>query len=328
MPTICFVPIWQPMDDFATSRLRAKYVVELLANDRLWKVEAGYQSESDIAVIVQLCSDQTFRQISANRDQFIVYDICDRFFETDNTFRTEEGPLRARSRCLATIDRANVLIAPTPQLRDEILQRFPGKPCFHIPELVDYGGMPSPVTEPGSRRLLWFGHPRRGNFESARWIIDYLAGHHGYEPVLVTTPRAITKSYPEYAKFCIPWSPEATLEAMATSELCIVSHAPEEQSKSPNRFVAATMQGVPTLVSGSPSCAAILEAAGYGEFEIDLTKDIDHVLEMLSDDARREVYVADLQTEMWKRHAPEVVRDKYLDLMQLILRFRSSLFDD
>ena len=316
------------MNDFATSRLRAKYVVELLGDDPFWEVDAGYHSEADIAVIVQLCSDQTFREISANRDQFIVYDICDRFFETDNTFRTEEGPLRARSRCLETIDRANVLIAPTHHLRDEILQRFPGKPCFHIPELVDYRGMPSPVTEPGSRRLLWFGHPRRGNFESARWIIEHLAAHHGFEPVLVTNPQAMAKNYPEYARYCVPWSPEATREALASSALCIVSHAPEEMSKSPNRFVAATMHGVPTLVSGSPSCGEILEAAGYGEFEIDLTQDIDHALEMLSDSARRAAYVADLQGEMWKRHAPAVVRERYLDLMQTILRFRHSMFDD
>lgn len=316
------------MNDFATSRLRAKYVVELLGDDPFWEVDAGYHSEADIAVIVQLCSDQTFRQISANRDQFIIYDICDRFFETDNTFRTEEGPLRARSRCLETIDRANVLIAPTLQLRDEMLSRFPGKPCFHIPELIDYGGIPSPVTERGSRRVLWFGHARRGNFESARWIIDRLVAHHGYEPVLVTNPRPMARHYPEYARYCIPWSPEATLRALASSALCIVSHAPEERSKSPNRFVTATMHGVPTLVSGSPSCSEILEAAGYGDLEIDVPADIDHAIEMLSDDARRAAYVADLQTEMWKRHAPSVIRDKYLELMQMILRFRHSMFED
>jgi glycosyltransferase involved in cell wall biosynthesis len=316
------------MNDFATSRLRAKYVVELLADDPFWEVDDGYDPDADVAVIVQLCSDQTFREISANRDQFVIYDICDRFFETDNTFRTEEGPLRARSRCLETIDRANLLIAPSLQLRDEVQARFPGKPCFHIPELIDYGGIPSPVTAMGSRRVLWFGHPRRGNFESARWIIDHLASHHGYEPVLVTNRRAVARQYPAYARYCVGWSPEATLAAMTASELCVVSHAPEERSKSPNRFVTATMHGVPTLVSGSPSCSEILEAAGYGEFEIDVTQDIDHAVEMLSDTARRAAYVADLQDEMWKRHAPSVVRDKYLELLQMILRFRHSMFDD
>lgn len=316
------------MENFATSRLRARYVVDLLGNDPFWQVSSGYDAEADIAVIVQLCSDQTFRQISTNRDQFIVYDICDRFFETDNTFRTEEGLLRARSRCLETIDRANLLIAPTARLRDEILQRFPDKQCVHIPELVDYGGIPSPVTEPGARRLLWFGHTHRGNFESARWIIDYLSGHHGYEPVLVTSPRAMAENYPAYARYCVAWSPDSVREAMASSDLCIVSHSANEQSKSPNRFVAATIHGVPTLVSGSSSCGEILESAGYGEFDIEGFQDIDHGLAMLADPTRRAAYVADLQAEMWKRHAPTVVRDKYLQLLQLILRFRNSLFVD
>lgn len=328
MPTICFAPIWYPLDDFATSRLRAKYVVELLESDSFWHVSAGYDAEADISVIVQLCSDQTFRQIEANRDQFIVYDICDRFFETDNTFRTQEGLLRARSRCLETIDRANLLIAPTAQLRDEIVRRFPDKPCFHIPELVDYRGVPSAVTAPGTRRLLWFGHMHRGNFESARWIIDYLTKHHGYQPVLVTSLRAMAENYPEYSEYCVPWSPDTIVEEMGSSELCIVSHSSEEQSKSPNRFVASTIHGVPTLVSGSPSCSEILEAAGYGDFDIEGSQDIDDGLAMLADPERRAAYVADLQAEMWKRHAPDVVRDKYLELMQLILRFRHSMFAD
>lgn len=316
------------MEDFATSRLRAKYVAELLGDDPFWQVSVGYDAECDIAVIVQLCSDQTFRQISANREQFVIYDICDRFFETDNTFRTEEGLLHARTRCLDTIDRSNLLIAPAPQLRDEILHRFPQKPCFYVPELVDYGGIPSPVTEAGSRRVLWFGHTSRGNFESARWILDYLTTHHGYHPVLVTSPRAMAENYPEYSKYCIPWSQETTCEAMASSELCIVSHATDEQGKSPNRFVTAIMHGVPTLVSGSPSCSEILEAAGYGEYEIEGYQDIDDALAMLADRPRRAAYVADLQSEMWKRHAPTVIRDKYLELMQLILRFRLSMLVD
>ena len=327
MPTICFVPIWYPMEEYATSRLRAQYIVDLLEDDPFWKVSTGYHPECDIAVIVQLCSDQTGRAISSNPDQFVVYDICDRFFETDSIFRTEEGVLRARIRCLEMIDRANVLIVPTQQLRDEILERFPDKPCYHIPELVDYGATPSPVTEPGSRRLLWFGHTRRGNFDSARWIIDHLTVRHGYEPILVTSPRAIAEHYPDYSKYCMPWSPEAIREAMTSSELCVVSHALDEASKSPNRFVTATMQGVPTLISGSPSCIEILEAAGFGEFAIDASPDIDLAVEMLSDGERRAAYVTTLQAEMWRRHAPSVIRDKYLDLMQLIVRFRNSMFD-
>lgn len=319
VPEICFVPIWYPIDDYATSRLRGKYVVELFAGDRFWDVKAGYHPGADIAVIVQLCSDRNYRMISYNRDQLVIYDICDRYFATDNTFRTDEGLLSARGRCLEMIERADMLIAPTRQLRDEIARRFPGKPCFHVPELVDYGASPHPVSEVGSRRLLWFGHTTRGNFESAQWIIDHLRSHYGYQPVLVTSERAITKRYPAYAEYCVPWSPDAIRQELARAELCVVSHAEEEPSKSPNRFVTATIHGVPTLVSGSPSCIEILDAAGYGAFAIDTPLDVRRAIEMLSNRAQRTAYVSDLQKEMWRRHAPEVVRHEYMEIMQKLL---------
>ena len=319
MPKVCFAPIWYPIDQYATSRLRAKYVAELLADDDFWDVEINYNPDADIAVIVQLCSNQYLELIVNNRDQVVVYDICDRYFATDNVFKTDEGVLHARSRCLEVIERANVLIAPTRQLKMEISRHFPGKPCFYIPELVDYGASPSPATKARSRRLIWFGHTARGNFESARWIIDYLRATYDYTPVIVTTPGTISQRYPTYEPFCIPWSVENIRQELATAELCIVSHAAEEPTKSPNRFVTATMHGVPTLASGSPSCLEILQATGYEMFAVDTVLDLRRAIDLLSDDARRVAYVADLQREMWRRQAPAVVRRAYLELFEKIL---------
>jgi hypothetical protein len=316
VPKICFVPIWYPLEGYATSRLRAKYVAELLADHDQHEVRLDYQPDADIAVMVQLCSDENLRRVSANRQQLVVYDICDRFFETDALFRTEEGLLSARRRCLELIERADVLIAPTQQLIEELSRRFPGRPCRYVPELIDYGASPQPVTKAGSRRLLWFGNTTRGNFESAEWMIDHLRSRHGYQLVLVTSPRRIAKDYPAYRDFYKPWSPATLRRELARAELCIVSHAADEPGKSPNRFVTATMHGVPTLVSGSPSCIDILEAVGYGDFAIDTPADIDNAVEMLSHQDRREAYVLNLQNEMWLRHGPETVRRAYLHLFQ------------
>ena len=146
MPKVCLAPIWYPLESYATSRLRAKYVAELLADLPQWEVQLDYQPEADIAILVQLCSHRTFRRIRDTRHQLVVYDICDRFFDTDSLFQTEEGPLSARSRCLELIERADVLIAPTRQLKGEISQRFSAKPCFHVPECVDYGASPQPAS--------------------------------------------------------------------------------------------------------------------------------------------------------------------------------------
>lgn len=319
MPKVCFVPIWYPLEQYATSRLRAKSVVELLRHDPRWEVELDYGEDADIAVIVQLCSDRNLEEINRNRDQVVIYDICDRFFATDSVFRTDEGVLHSRSRCLEVIDRADVLIVPTRQLKAELNSRFPAKPCVHLPELVDYGAVPCPAGPADSRRLVWFGHTTRGNFESARWMIDHLMSVHRYRPVLVTTPDTLRRRYPAYADFCTAWSIDAVRSELAAAALCIVSHSPAEPFKSPNRFATAMMQGVPTLASGSPACDEILEAAGYSQFSVGTTLDVDRALEFLADPARRSLHVADVQREIWRRHAPEVVRHAYVELFERIL---------
>lgn len=318
-PKVCFVPIWYPVDQYATSRLRAKSVVDLLKDEPCWDVELGYSADADVAVVVQLCSDRNLEALHGNRDQLVVYDICDAFFATDSIFRTDEGVLHARSRCLEIIDRADLLMVPTRQLKAELNSRFPAKPCVHLPELVDYGAVPSPASTTAFRRLVWFGHTTRGNFDSARWIIDHLTSIHGYRPVLVTTPNTLQRRYPAYADFCKAWSPDAIQSELAIAELCIVSHSPLEPFKSPNRFATAMTQGVPTLASGSPACYEILEAAGYPQFSVDTTLDVDRALEFLADSGRRSDYVADVQKEIWKRHGPDVVRRAYVELFERIL---------
>ena len=324
MPKVCLAPIWYPLEQYATSRLRAKCVAELFREDPRWEVELGYSSDADIALIIQLCSDRNLEAICRNRDQVVVYDICDRFFATDSLFRTDEGVLHARSRCLEVIDRADALVVPTRQLKAELNRLFPAKPCFHLPELVDYDAVPSPASPASSRRLVWFGHTTRGNFESARWMIDHLMSGHDYQPVLVTTPATARSRYPAYADFCTAWSIDAVRSELAAAALCVVSHAPSEPFKSANRFATAMTQGVPTLASGSPACDEILEAAGYPQFSVSTELDIDGALQFLADSERRNRYVADVQREIWRRHGPDVVRQAYAGLFEKMLPDRDN----
>lgn len=319
MPKVCFVPIWYPLEQYATSRLRAKGVVDLMRRDARWEVELDYKDDADIAVIVQLCSDRNLEEINRNRDQVVVYDICDRFFATDSIFRTDEGVLHSRSRCLEVIERADVLTVPTRRLKEELGNLFPSKPCVYLPELVDYGATPAPASPADSRRFVWFGHTTRGNFESVRWMIDHLRSAHGYQPVLVTNPSTLRRRYPAYAGYGTEWSLEAVRSELAGAALCVVSHSPAEPFKSANRLATAMTQGVPTLASGSPACDEILVAAGYPQFSVSTAHDIDRALEFLADPARRSLYVADVQREIWRRHAPEVVRDAYVELFERIL---------
>jgi len=62
---------------------------------------------------------------------------------------TDEGALHARERCLEVIDRADVLITPTAQLQSELARVVPSKPCFFVPEPIDYMASTRPATPIG-----------------------------------------------------------------------------------------------------------------------------------------------------------------------------------
>jgi hypothetical protein len=97
---------------------------------------------------------------------------------------------------------------------------------------------------------------------------------------------------------------------------CVVSHSPREPFKTANRPATAIPQGVPTLPNGSPARYEILVAAGYPQFSVST---MGRAVEFLADAGRRSLSVADVQKEIWRRHAPEVVRYAYIDPFERIL---------
>ncbi|MGC5198640.1 glycosyltransferase, partial [Aphanothece microscopica] len=64
-PKVAFVPFWEPMENFGSSRLRAKYPAEYVARTGRFDVVIGYAEDADIVVVVQMCSDQILERLNA-----------------------------------------------------------------------------------------------------------------------------------------------------------------------------------------------------------------------------------------------------------------------
>jgi len=79
------------------------------------------------------------------------------------------------------------------------------------------------------------------------------------------------------------------------------------------------MQGVPTLVSGSPSCLPILEAAAHENFAVESPYALGKAIAELSDENKRSTYVQDLQPGDPATPPPQVVRRAYVDLFERVL---------
>ncbi|MBS7788964.1 glycosyltransferase [Roseococcus sp. SDR] len=314
-PKVAFVPFWEPPEKFGSSRLRAKYPSEFLAEGGRFDVVQGYHEDADIVIVVQMCDDVVMAKLRANPDQFLIYDVCDKYYENPRLFRHLDPPVSSIDRYAELIERANLVTVPSRELKAEVASRAPHRPVRYVPEPVDYGAVARPPRLNGKKVVLWFGNPDRGNFESARWMLDRLRRRFGYEP-LVISRRSFFKAHPDYLPFCQDWSLEAMEAGFAEATLCVVAYDDAEQAKSPNRFIAAMMQGIPTLVSNSPACREILRATGHEVADIQGERGLDRAMAKLEADPFRHLYVRRVQRFIAATCGREATTQNYTTLIE------------
>jgi glycosyltransferase involved in cell wall biosynthesis len=310
---IAFVPFWEPVENFGSSRLRAKYPAEFLARAGQVEVSLGYDPTADIVIVIQSCSDQIMQQLHTNTQQFVIYDVCDKYYENPRLFKHLDPPVDSLARFHELAGRADLLLTPSRELKADIASRLPMKPVKHVVEPVDYGTATLPCTPVGNKIVLWYGNPDRGNFESSKWMIDQLCSRHGFQPLIVSR-RSFFKQYPDYLPYCVDWSLEAMAEAFFKAGVCVLAHDQAEQAKSPNRFVAAIMHGVPTLVHQSPGCAEILSLTGHDFAVIKSERDLDRSIGKLGSTDFRELFVRRVQRHLNNVYGEKAIAATYADV--------------
>ena len=321
---VCFAPFWEPAENFGSSRLRAKYPAEFLSQNDRFEIAMGYDSVADIAIVVQMCTHDVMSKLHANQDQFVVYDVCDRYYENPRLFAHVSPPIDSLSRFHELCERADLILVPSRELKAQIAARFPDKAVKFLPEPVDYGATPLAPKVSEKKVVLWYGNPDRGNFDSAKAMIEHLRDRHGYEPLIVSR-TSFFKKYPELLPFCRDWSMDAMEEAFSVASLCVVAYDESEQTKSPNRFVAAMMHGVPTLVKGSPACSEILVETGQTFASVDTLERLDHALSNLQSEEFRELYVQRVQRHLNQTVGEKAISEAYSELFRNHT-FKRSIF--
>ncbi|MFN6998797.1 MAG: glycosyltransferase, partial [Elioraea tepidiphila] len=314
-PKVAFVPFWEPAENFGSSRLRAKYPAEYVRATGKFDVVVGYADDADIAVIVQMCSDEVMNRLRANTDQFMIYDVCDKYYENERVFRHLDPPVSSLRRYGELVERANLVIVPSRELKAEVASRAPDRPVKFVPEPVDYGATGREARPAEGKLVLWFGNPDRGNFESARWMIERLVAVHGYQPLIVSR-KSFFKAHPSLLPHCVDWSLEAMDAAFARASLCVVAYDPAEQTKSPNRFIAAMMQGVPTLSCNSPAVSELLDQTGHHFADIRSEKDLDRAVVKLGQQSFRDLYIKRVQRHVKAAFGPAATAETYARLFE------------
>lgn len=313
--SVAFLPFWKPAEKFASSRLRAEMPAELLGTLPAPVDVVGEDlGRAKVAVVVQSAEAPLMERLEASPGTFVVYDVCDRYFENPKLFKMPSGDVDSLERFNELMARANAVIAPTAELKADLASRFPQKPVFFVPELIDYSRGFRDAAPVAPKRVLWFGSPQRGNFESARWLLDALRDKHGYA-LRIVSKRSHFSGMPDYAGVAVDWAADTFLSELAAASLSVVSHSDEEQTKSPNRFVSAVAHGVPAVVSNSRPAAALLQAAGCGWAAVSGEAELEEAVRRLEDPDERRLYLRRVQAVIEREHGDSTVRESYLKLL-------------
>lgn len=312
---VSFVPFWEPVQDFASARLRCAAPVRLLEGNPLVTAKLGLDEAADVVFVSQLASDATYDALMARPEIFAVYDICDRYFADERMV----GGVHAKTRFFEMASRADVLVASTVELKRELGRLGLGKPVVYLPDGIDYAGMIDPSATPPGLSFVWYGNPGRGNFDSARWMIDHVLDKTDRGLRILSNRRHFARLAKEdatgcsarYLDACTDWRYESFVSDLRQSSICLLSHSPEERTKSPNRLVTAVANGVPAIVSGAPSCERILRAAGM---EFAIVKDeagFAAAIVRLDEPETRALYLEKVQKAINARFGDAVIADRY-----------------
>jgi glycosyltransferase involved in cell wall biosynthesis len=207
-------------------------------------------------------------------------------------------------------DRADLIVASTLSLKMELAEFLPGKPVFHVPDGIDYGGCMNPVPTPPAGPVVWFGNPGRGNFDSARGLLDMAKNELGRSVKLISRKRSFAAD-PDYRDLCVDWNPDTFVDELRDGGVCVVTHSQDEPLKSPNRLVTAVANGVPTIAYQSPACEQVLEDANCPEAILQSEAEFATALEKFSDPQFRTQYLRKAQDYVGAQFGPNRMRQRY-----------------
>lgn len=316
--SIAFIPFWQPAKMFASSRLRCEKPARLLAEHH--DVGTEINANTQIVFVSQLCTDDVMTTLEANPSIYVIYDICDRYFDDER----EVGGVHARRRFFELAARADLIVASSVSLKRELCNLGLATPVTCIPDGIDFEEEARLTPSMANGPLVWFGNAGRGNFDSARWMIDHAIDTLNLPVKLISRARTfahLAHQHPDdpryalYAQRCVDWAPETFIDELTGCSLCVLAHSPDEPSKSPNRLITAAMNGVPCLVSTSPSCEALLCKAGLAWAIVSSPEEMDRAIERLSDPQERSAYLRALQDEIRKEFGEGALQKRYQDLI-------------
>lgn len=180
-----------------------------------------------------------------------------------------------------------------------------------IPDPIDYEPLsPWPASD-ALHQAVWFGNAGCGNFgPTSRWMAESL--HRRSIPV-----RTITECPVEPFAW-VQWSYRDFATYLRWATVAILAHEHADPAKSENKMVAAITHGLPCIVSGSPSYAALAERCGVGWCVVSNEQQLREAWSRLQDVKERQAYLDAAQPVIWKEYHASAVAAKLVNVLESI----------
>lgn len=241
-----------------------------------------------------------------------VFDLAEKFaagggtvvYDFDDIMSHETIARAAKSASLFTVD--------TPQRGHWLVESLrKSARCAVIPDCIDYDPLsPWPASE-ASHQAVWFGNAGSGNFgPTSRWLAETLHRN-------VVSVRTITEC-PVDPFLWVKWGYKDFATYLRWATVAILAHEHADPAKSENKMVAAITLGLPCIVSGSSSYAALAERCGVGWCVVSNEQQLREAWARLQDVKERQAYLDAAQPLIWKEYHASRVAAKLVNVLESI----------
>lgn len=303
---ITFIPHRRPIIKHASSRLRAKYLIDHISKIFPDKYSANFDDleHADIVVINQSIRESDFtqlKQMKDRRDLFVIFDIVDRLYD------------KSRKLFNQIVDYSNLITVANElqyiQIKEKLKKTIP---IAILPDGIDYYEQLDTRLVPFNGKVVWFGNYKGGNLESSKWAMNYIANHKDYSISAIGMSKHIELKGAEV----VEWKYEGFIKTFKKYSICFLSHDHTEQQKSNNRLLVSIANGIPAIVSGSTTYAELLHRFKLDFAIVKNESELQNALTILSDNKARKKYLSKIQPFVIENYNFRVITERFDQIIE------------
>jgi hypothetical protein len=307
---ISWLPYWNPIIDYASSRLRCLYhhqnlnkyhnteFTSSIINQN--KIIEDLAAKNNILIVAQKINQETLQiliNFKKNKENILIYDIVDNYY-------TDPKVKQIFSIC------DYVIVANEAQAK--LVSSHINKKIFVLADCIDYEDHLDTTILPVNKNIVWFGN--NSSLPNIRPLLQNLIPNH--------TVNIISSNY---YKNLIPgtnhflWSYDNFISNLKLNNVSFLTHDLNQQQKSNNKLLTSIANGIPVLSYHSKSYNEILKKFNLNYAIIDKRQDLVRALNILSTDSGKQEYLKDIQPYILENYNSKVITSKLVDIIKEII---------